>query len=212
MQNPVDRSADQGLTIPQRAVPGEHFTLDCGSHSDPRWYVLQHQPARAETAMRELEAQGWNVWRPMRRAFVRHARRDTEVLRPVFPGYLFVQFDVAQDRWRAICSTRGVHRLFFLAAERPWPVRRGVIEALQDDHAAAGALDRPADSLLRAGATVRIGADTAFADQVGPVLRVDGGKVIVQVALFGRPTQVMVPARKLEVIELAAVIARPAAA
>jgi transcriptional antiterminator RfaH len=212
MQNRLDATRGADLSIPARAVSGAVSTLDCGSRSSLRWYCIQHQPARGETAALELIRQGFEVWHPLRPATVRHARKVTQVLRPVFPGYIFVRFDVQRDRWRCIVSTRGVHRLFYSSPETPWPVRPGIIEALQAEQAAAGSLDRPADSLIRAGATVRINPGSPMGDQMGPVLRVDGGKVTVEVALFGRPIRVRVPVTDLELITPAPAFAHPAAA
>jgi transcription antitermination factor NusG len=55
---------------------------------------------------------------------------DRDVIRPLFPSYLFVRFDLSRDRWRAIPSTIGVQSLFMAAGHRPIPVPAGVVEAL----------------------------------------------------------------------------------
>ena len=47
----------------------------------------------------------------MQKKTVRHARQLKNVLRPVFPGYLFVQFGAERGDWRKINSTFGVARL-----------------------------------------------------------------------------------------------------
>lgn len=49
---------------------------------------------------------------------------------PLFPRYLFVFFDPDVDRWRPICSTRGVERLFGATPETPTPVPHDVVEDL----------------------------------------------------------------------------------
>jgi Transcription termination factor nusG len=134
-KNGVDTLRDDGLTIPNRAVSGASCTQDCGSHSGLRWYCLQHKPGLHDTARKELTRQGFDAWSPLRRITIRHARKATEALRPVFPGYLFVRFDVDRHPWRAIVHTRGVHRLFSITPERPLPIRPGVIEALQAEPA-----------------------------------------------------------------------------
>lgn len=52
-------------------------------------------------------------------------------IRPLFPNYLFVAFDVLAMEWRTIPSTIGVRRLFSADVEKPIPLPEGFIEELQ---------------------------------------------------------------------------------
>lgn len=55
----------------------------------------------------QLQHQGYGVFLPLERRTVRHARRTRQVLRPLFPNYLFVRVEPGQPR-RPIAHTVGV--------------------------------------------------------------------------------------------------------
>ena len=65
----------------------------------------------------------------MQKITKRKAKQFQTTLRPLFPGYLFVQVDQLAGNWRKINNTRGVTRLVHLG-EEPCPVPDTVIAAL----------------------------------------------------------------------------------
>jgi transcriptional antiterminator RfaH len=75
------------------------------------WFVVRTQPRAEEKAVRHLGNQGFAAYLPRYRRRIRHARRNQIVLRPLFPGYLFVELDPARCRWRSINGTIGVHEI-----------------------------------------------------------------------------------------------------
>lgn len=98
-----------------------------------RWYAVQAQPRREQLALSHLERQGFASFCPfvtkLRKS--RCARAATRA--PFFPGYLFVDLDLEQERWRSINGTIGVMRLVgFSSSGRPAPLPRGFVEALQE--------------------------------------------------------------------------------
>ena len=94
-----------------------------------RWFAVNSQPKREWRAQAQLVNQGFRVFMPKRLKTVRHARKLTTVLAPLFPRYLFVALDLAQHRWRSVNGTFGVCSLV-MVGERPQPVPRGVVEAM----------------------------------------------------------------------------------
>jgi transcriptional antiterminator RfaH len=72
------------------------------------WIVVNTHPHKEASAISNLQNQGFNTYCPMLRKRVRHARRTTNVLRPLFPGYLFIEFADQSLSWRPILSTVGV--------------------------------------------------------------------------------------------------------
>ena len=62
-------------------------------------------------AISNLLRQGFEAYCPMVRKRWRHARRVREVLRPLFPGYVFIAIDQGPQRWRPILSTLGIRTL-----------------------------------------------------------------------------------------------------
>lgn len=101
--------------------------LPCGSNPGPRWYCVLAHWRTEQVALNNLIAQGFRAFLPLH--YVQRPSGDVGVV-SMFPPYLFVEFDMAADRWRRIHSTRGVRQLFSTSAERPTPVPPGVVEKL----------------------------------------------------------------------------------
>ncbi len=74
------------------------------------WAVVNTQSHRERLALSNLERQEFRAYCPLIVKRIRHARRSSDVLRPMFPGYLFVQITPDQ-RWHRIQSTSGVRSL-----------------------------------------------------------------------------------------------------
>lgn len=81
-------------------------TTPCGD-----WVAASTHQHKETVAIANLERQGFRAYCPMVRRKVRHARRLQEVLRPLFPGYVFVRIEPEHDQWRPILSTIGVRTL-----------------------------------------------------------------------------------------------------
>jgi transcriptional antiterminator RfaH len=75
------------------------------------WAVVNTQPHKEHVALQNLERQGYRAYCPLIRRRRSHARRVEEVLRPLFPGYLFARIDAEAQRWRPMLSTLGVRAL-----------------------------------------------------------------------------------------------------
>lgn len=154
------------------------------------WFAVQTQPHAEETASRHLHRQGFQPYLPRIGRTIRHARRSQFVLRPLFPGYLFVHLDPESCRWRAVNSTVGVAHLL-VDGHGPLTVPGEVIEAIRarEDDGGLVQLDDP----LQPGDPVTLGA--------GPFLDVSGlfqgvnetCRVNVLLHVLGRPVQVTVP-------------------
>lgn len=96
----------------------------------PNWYLAQIKTGGFTQAVANLRQQGFVVFMPLRELTVRHARQIKRVKRPIFPNYLFVQFDPEQENWRAINSTRGVVCLVCFQANKPTIVPQPLIDGL----------------------------------------------------------------------------------
>ncbi|WP_414464656.1 transcription termination/antitermination NusG family protein [Hyphomicrobium sp. DY-1] len=66
-----------------------------------------------------LRNQGYEVYVPVLRKQIRHARQVREVLRPLFPGYLFARLTHSTMRWRPILSTVGVRSVVCMPSLAP---------------------------------------------------------------------------------------------
>ena len=132
----------------------------------PKWYLAQIKANGFDRAVANLARQGFLTFSPMQNKTVRHARQLKNVLRPIFPGYLFVQFGAERSDWRKINSTYGVSRLVSFAKSVPAPVPDALIAGLQARCDAKNILLPIRD--IEIGEKVRL-LSGAFADFVGEV-------------------------------------------
>lgn len=86
------------------------FVMIDGFDDVLRWYVVKTQPKQETRAECNLRVWGINTFLP--KVSERHINTFTgaaaNVIRPLFPRYLFAQFEVAHSL-RRVCFTRGVH-------------------------------------------------------------------------------------------------------
>ncbi len=161
-----------------------------------RWYVVHTQPNAETRAYANLVRQGFRAYLPRYRARRRHARRVDIVGRPLFPRYVFVAIDLAQQRWRMIQSTFGVSHIV-CNGDRPSPVPADVVDAIrarEDEH---GWVMLGTLAGLATGASVRI-LDGAFADHLGLYESVtDDARVAVLLDLLGRQVRVHLPTQSV---------------
>jgi transcriptional antiterminator RfaH len=158
-----------------------------------RWYVVQTQPHGEAKADLHLQRQGFLTYLPRYLRQRRHARRTEIVARPLFPGYMFVAFDLSRDRWRAIHSTFGVSHLV-LAGEDPLPVPDGVVDEIRVREGDDGFVVLGLPVGLKPGSKVRL-IDGIFADARGILDRIaDNHRVAILLKLLGREVRVSVPA------------------
>ena len=101
------------------------------NNATARWYVAQIKSNAFERAIINLSRQGFQTFIPLQRKTIRHARQMTDVLRPIFPGYLFVCLGEDRGGWRKVNSTQGVIKLIAFGGQQPTPVPNGLVAALQ---------------------------------------------------------------------------------
>ncbi|MEJ0027272.1 MAG: transcriptional activator RfaH [Rhizomicrobium sp.] len=152
-----------------------------------RWYVLQTQPHAENRAIANLERQGFHVFCPRIRKTVRHARAVKQVFSPLFPGYVFLERDIAIESWRSVNGTFGVMRLI-TQGEAPQPVPHGIVEALQSRMGGDGAMNWAPS--FKIGQAIRI-TEGPFTDLIGTLEQLDAsGRVRVLLDLLGRAVSV----------------------
>jgi transcription antitermination factor NusG len=152
-----------------------------------RWYVVQVAPRQEFRVRDELGKLGLTTWLALLIA------RNSERIEAAFPGYVFVRFDVDADRWRPICSTAGVTRLFSASPEHPLPLPVGAVEALQArGRAGDGVIDERARPFGLVGEALRV-ASGPFADFEGLCTWAAGDRVRVLLSVFGRQTEISLP-------------------
>lgn len=81
------------------------------------WFLAQLKPHSAEIAERNLRRQGFETFLPLVEETRKRNNRFVTTERPLFPGYIFVAFALAQGLWRGVNSTQGVTRLVSFGKE-----------------------------------------------------------------------------------------------
>lgn len=149
-----------------------------------RWYVAETLPRREHLALKELAKQSFAALLP---EYVRsRPKRRQEPIVPLFPGYLFVRFDVLADEWGAIKSTRGLRRL--VCATPYLPAALPDCEALKLlEHFGRGPVPDLEDALLpfRVGTALRV-LDGPFTGLVAPCERSTRTRVWMLLSWLGR--------------------------
>jgi transcriptional antiterminator RfaH len=100
------------------------------SNTPLAWYVIQTKPKKEEEAKSYLSTKGLEIFNPLIENFVIRNGAVSKEYRPLFPSYIFGQFDLEKDyplvRWG-----RGVKRVLGLGGGYPTPVSEEVIEVIR---------------------------------------------------------------------------------
>jgi transcriptional antiterminator RfaH len=139
------------------------------------WIVVNTQPHRERLAVEHIRNQGFNVYCPMMRRRIKHARRTYDALRPLFPSYLFVALDPDQTQWRPLMSTIGV-RSVVRNGERPSILDHRFVAAMQAREI-EGAIVKPT-SPYRVGDMVKMSGG-AFDSFVAEIIALDDRQRLV---------------------------------
>ena len=76
-----------------------------------KWYVIYTKANNELLAIKKLKKENYNVYCPMYLSVVKHARKIRKILKPFFPGYLFIRLDIEKDSWISINYMIGVKKL-----------------------------------------------------------------------------------------------------
>lgn len=151
------------------------------------WYAAQLKPNGEALALSNLERQGFNTFRPQVWETLRTDKAVKRVMRSMFPGYLFVEFDIADPTWHSIRSTRGITRLVGNPSGRPSRLPNDLIRELMARSASNLAAD-PAKN-IQPGDKVHL-ANGPFATLLATVEKLDARqRVWLLIDLMGRQTR-----------------------
>ena len=76
-----------------------------------KWYLLQHKPNKQNIALKNLKRQGFETFYPLLENTKRTNSRFKNSFSPLFPGYIFVFFNIEDNSWIKIKYTIGVSRI-----------------------------------------------------------------------------------------------------
>ena len=76
-----------------------------------KWYLLQHKPNKQNIALENLKRQGFETFYQLLENTKRSNSRFKNSFLPLFPGYIFVSFDMKESKWVRVKYTLGVLRI-----------------------------------------------------------------------------------------------------
>ena len=163
----------------------------------PTWFLAQLKPNGDRIAVRNLQRQGFRTFLPMEEETRQRGGKFVTALRPLFPGYIFVAFDVTRGLWRAVNSTYGINRLVSFG-KAPAAVPTDLVSQLILRCDASGKLLPP--KLLKPGDQVRL-TTGPFANFVATVEAIaPDRRVWVLMDVMGGKTRVAVNPEQLRAV------------
>jgi transcriptional antiterminator RfaH len=156
-----------------------------------QWYAVRTQVAAEGKANANLRRQGFETFLPRFRKQRRHAHKVETVLAPVFPRYLFVNFDIEAQPWRCINGTFGVISLVSFGL-LPSAVPAKIVEAIRSGCDTDGIMELP-EPCFAPGQELLIERGP-LANLVGLFERISGERqVVMLVEMLGRALRVALP-------------------
>lgn len=166
-------------------------------HLGTCWFLAQLKPNCANIADKNLKRQGFNTFLPTQEETRKRNGKFITAIRPLFPGYIFVAFDVARGFWRSVNSTYGVTRLVSFGNE-PTVVPPDLVAQLMQRCDENGRLLPP--KRLQTGDKVTV-TKGPFADFVAEVENIaQDRRVWVLMEIMGGQTRVAIRAEQLQPI------------
>jgi len=154
------------------------------------WHVVQTHAHSEAKAQMHLSRQGFQTYLPRYLKRRRHARRVETVAAPLYPRYLFVTFDTAIHRWRAIQSTVGVARLV-CNGDTPASIDGSIVGGLKGRENDQGFIQLEQRPRFAIGDKVRV-REGVFCDCLGLFECVDDReRVTILLDLLGRKVRVV---------------------
>ncbi len=128
----LDQARAASLTDASRQEPSTIRDVSCGSRG-AAWYCAQIQPGRELAAFDDLthpnspNKRVWAAYLPhvlerrwSRERDGRERSRIATVL--MFPGYIFIKFDVRRDPWPRLYGVRGLRHLIYASPGQPYAI------------------------------------------------------------------------------------------
>ena len=83
------------------------------------WIVARNKPNQDKIALINLERQNFEFFQPTFKTMSRRQNKFKEIIKPVFPGYIFIAINLEEKNWHKINNTRGISRIIVFGNEIP---------------------------------------------------------------------------------------------
>jgi transcriptional antiterminator RfaH len=161
------------------------------------WFLAQMKPNCANIANTNLQRQGFKTFLPLEEKTKQRNGKFVSTTSPLFPGYIFVAFDVSSGLWRTVNSTYGITRLVSFGKE-PTAVPLDLVSQLMLRCNSQGKLLPP--KLLKPGDQVTLtkGPFASFVAEVDKIA--PDRRVWVLMEIMGSQARVAVKADQLRAV------------
>ena len=159
------------------------------------WFLAQLKPNCANVANNNLKRQGFQTFLPQVEETRQRNGKFVTVTLPLFPGYIFVAFDMTRGLWRTVNSTHGITRLVSFD-KNPAKVPLDLVSQLMLRFDAKSKLLPP--NFLKPGDQVTV-TKGPLANFVAEVEKTDPDqRVWILMEIMGSQTRVAVEANQLQ--------------
>jgi len=161
-----------------------------------QWYVVNTKAHEETKALFNLKRQGFNTYLPQYKKLRRHARKTDIVLTPLFPKYLFVEFNLDMENWFCINSTIGVSKLIRFGSA-PTPVPTELVNEIKAREDSEGMVSLTRHLTIKKGDKVTI-ITGAFSEHRGVFeCQDDDARIVILLDLMGRDVRVRLPSSSI---------------
>ena len=164
-----------------------------------KWFAVRTKARQEEIATMHYMRQGFTVYSPKVQSIRRHARKTEQVMRPLFPGYIFLHLNSHEQDWTAIGSTFGAIGPVRLNNYCP-SVPDWVIAAIQSRENESGfiPLRSLGEKTLKSSSRVTVAMGDKEIEGIFLNFR-DEDRVVVLLDILQRQLPVVTPLAKLKV-------------
>ena len=135
-----------------------------------QWYVVRAKPRQEQRALANLRNQQIEAFMPQLTVTKVRRGKRTQVVEPMFPGYVFIELDQYASMYHKVKHTFGVAKILTFG-EHPAIVPPALIEELQ--HISADTTQSVSENLPTVGQRMEI-TDGPFKGMLGRIIELDG--------------------------------------
>jgi len=153
------------------------------------WIVARNKPNQDKIALINLERQNFEFFQPTFKTMSRRQNKFKEIIKPVFPGYIFIAINLEEKNWHKINNTRGISRIIVFGNEIPL-IHCELIKELQHRFSLNNIpkITNP----LKIGMNVEI-SNGPFAQLIGKIEEIDADQHIwILLDILGTQTRVSI--------------------
>lgn len=83
------------------------------------WIVAKIKPSQDKIAFLNLGRQEFDFFQPNFKTVSKSRNQFREIIKPVFPGYIFIAVNLEDDKWPRINNTRGISNIISFGNQVP---------------------------------------------------------------------------------------------